>query len=199
MIPATESWMNMQIPVNYISTESPKACSCPHLSCNKTFPLLKTLLCFGGSTNSTEVATTRNLLRPQSVTIFSSGLDEAFFTAPTTFQPGPVYHAETLCLFISNSTHSIWPSFHFPGEAGVTMDQLKYKSLNLAKFSLRGGVVGYSGPNQTQTPNISDNFHWEGSGRGSTLDTTFLKYLSGDTLGILHQKFLKSILLLHRR
>ena len=44
---------------------------------------------------------------------------------------------------------------------------------------------GYSGPSQTRSSNISDNFHFWGSGGGrGTLDTTFLKYLSGGTQGI---------------
>ena len=49
------------------------------------------------------------------------------------------------------------------------------------------GGGGYSGPTQIQ------------SGGGGILDTTFLKYLSGGTQGILLQNFWKPILLLHRR
>ena len=38
-----------------------------------------------------------------------------------------------------------------------------------------------------------------GKGEGGTLDTTFLKYSSGGTQGILLQKSCKANLLLHRR
>ena len=74
--------------------------------------------------------------------------------------PIPTVWGEGLLWTNSNPKSSIWPSFHFPG--------------------------GYSGPAQIQSPSIwpsflcssfSDNFQWEDG--GSTLDATFLKYLSG--------------------
>ena len=56
---------------------------------------------------------------------------------------------------------------------------------------------GYCGPSQIPSPKSWPNFHF-GVG-GGTLDTTFLKYLSGGTQGILHQKFSQPSLLLHRK
>ena len=82
-------------------------------------------------------------------------------------------------------------------EGRVLWTNSNLKSLNLAKFSFSGG---YSGPTQTQSPNLSDKFHfWGGGGGQGTLDTTFLKYLSGGTQGILSTKFSKpNLLLIHR-
>ena len=80
--------------------------------------------------------------------------------------------------------------FIFLGEGGVLWTKLNPKFWPLWQFSFsRGG--GYSGPSQTRSPNLSDNFHFQGRVEVGTLDTTFLKYLSGGTGGIFNTKFHK--------
>ena len=95
----------------------------------------------------------------------------------------------------------------FGGGRGGTLDKLKYKSLNMAKFQL--GVGGYSGQTQIKS------FHWDQVWTksnskvptslkifisvGEILDATFLKYLSGAIQGIFSIKFLQPSLLSHCR
>ena len=77
---------------------------------------------------------------------------------------------------------SLHTQVHWRRRVG-TLDQLKPKSLNLAKFSFSVGGGG----------------GLRGVGRGSTLDTIFCKYLSRGTQGILNTKFWQPSLLLYRR
>ena len=78
----------------------------------------------------------------------------------------------------------------FIWRGGILWTNSNPKSLNLAKFSFLGGVGGVnSGPTQTQSLNLPDNFHFLGGGVGGTLDITFHKYLDRGTQGILAQNW----------
>ena len=116
------------------------------------------------------------------------------------------------------STHQL---AHKSIGGGGTHDQLKSKVTQSGQIYMGGGA--YSRPTQIQCAKIYPNFHFGGGGIVETNSNskcqdlpkfsfsggeggewgysrpTFLKYLSGGTQGILHQKFSKPSLLLHRR
>ena len=79
----------------------------------------------------------------------------------------------------------MWPSFHFHGRG--TLDQLKSKVPQSGQVFIFG--VGERGSLDQVKPEVPTSLTIFISGGGSTLDTTFHKYLSGGTQGILGTKF----------
>ena len=87
----------------------------------------------------------------------------------------------------SNNAHNDkmrrYPSSHIRREVLQTNSNPKYQVL--AKYSFwRGGVTPDQRKSHAPSPDQIFIF-----GGGGTLDTTSLKYLSGGTQGILHQKY----------
>ena len=106
-------------------------------------------------------------------------------------------------IFIFMGEGLVHPNFHW---GGCTLDQLKSKVPDQLKSAVfQSGQIFILGQgtrytNSNSKSQVLTQFSisaWEGG--GGTLDTTFLKYLSGITQGILHQKFKKPNLPLHRR
>ena len=91
----------------------------------------------------------------------------------------------------------LWTNFKSKvPQSGFHWGGVLWKLISKVPQSGQVFIGGYSGPTQTQNPS-PDQFFISG---GGVLDTTFLKYLSGCTQGVLHQeKFWKPNLLLHRR